>query len=201
MRTKRAAIYLRVSTGGQDLTGQETELRQYAERRGWEVTAYSDKISGTADRRPALDQLLRDCHSRKIEVVAVWRIDRLGRSVAQVLRELETFRSLGIEFVSLSEQIDTSTPAGRMVFTVIAAVAEMERSLIVERVRMGIANAKRHGKRFGRPPKKKLSTAEITAMQEERARGATVRQVAERFGCSIWAAHQVTKKGSGPFEK
>ena len=193
MQKTTAALYIRVSTSGQDFTGQETELRRYAEHRGWEIKVYADKISGAKDSRPALDQLLRDCHAGKINVVAVWKIDRLGRSVSQVLRELETFRNLNVEFVSLSELIDTSTAAGRMVFTVIAAVAEMERSLITDRVRMGIANARRQGRKFGRPAKKQLSGAEIAQMQARRTRGATVRQLADAFGCSVWAAHQATK--------
>lgn len=189
----RAGLYVRVSSNHQDFAGQEKELQDLAARRGWDAAVYADRISGTKDRRPALDQLLKDCHAGKIDLVAAWRIDRLGRSVSQVLRELETFRTLGIEFVSLSEAIDTSTPAGKMVFTVIAAVAELERSLIVDRVRMGIANARRNGKHVGRPAKKLLSTVDIEMMRADRALGATVRRLAAKYGCSLWAAHQATK--------
>src|SRR5713101_2706922 len=151
----RVAIYARVSTAnnGQDPTMQTRELREYAERRGWIVAAeYVDVgISGTKEKREALDRLMADSHRRKFDVVAVWKFDRFARSVSHLLRALDTFRVLGIEFVSLSESLDTATPAGRMVFTVLGAVAELERSLIVERVRAGLRNARAKGKRLGRP--------------------------------------------------
>ena len=113
------------------------ELREYCERRGWEVAAeYVDVgISGAKERRPRLDELMRDAHRRRFDGVIVWKFDRFARSVSHLLRALETFQSLGIHFVSLSEALDTSTPAGKMTFTVLGAVAELERSLIVERVR------------------------------------------------------------------
>src|SRR5204863_388768 len=151
----RCAIYARVSTAnnGQDPTMQTRELREYAERRGWTVAGeYVDVgISGEKEKRPELDRLMADAHRRKLDVVAVWKFDRFCRSVSHLLRALDTFRVLGIEFVSLSESLDTATPAGRMVFTVLGAVAELERSLIVERVKAGIRNAKAKGKRLGRP--------------------------------------------------
>jgi DNA invertase Pin-like site-specific DNA recombinase len=132
---------------------QTRELREYAERRGWTIAGeYVDVgISGTKERRPELDRLMADAHRRRFDVVAVWKFDRMARSVSHLLRALETFNSLGIEFVSLSESLDTSTPAGKMVFTVLGAVAELERSLIVERVRAGLRNAKAKGKHLGRP--------------------------------------------------
>src|SRR5690348_17434043 len=111
---------------------QLRELREYCQRRGWTATVeYVDVgISGTKEKRPQLDRLLSDAHRRNFDAVVVWRFDRFARSVSHLLRALETFRSLGIEFVSLSEQVDTSTPAGKLVFTVLGAVAELERSLI-----------------------------------------------------------------------
>src|SRR5271169_4963404 len=129
------------------------ELRDYCERRGWVVIGeYVDAgISGAKDRRPELDRLMQDAHKRRFDVIAVWKFDRFARSVSHLLRALDTFRALGIEFVSLSESLDTSTPAGRMVFTVLGAVAELERSLIAERVRAGLRNARAKGKRLGRP--------------------------------------------------
>ena len=132
---------------------QLRELREYCERRGWSVAGeYIDTgISGAKDRRPELDRLMVDAHRRKFDVVAVWKFDRFARSVSHLLRALDTFRALGIEFVSLSESLDTATPAGRMVFTVLGAVAELERSLIAERVRAGLRNARAKGKRLGRP--------------------------------------------------
>src|SRR5262245_62316621 len=152
---KRSALYMRVSTKGH---GQTTEtqavaLRDYAAHRGFEIIEeYRDEgISGTRDSRPALDRLMKDARARKFDVVVVARFDRFARSVSHLLRALEEFSHLRIDFVSLSESIDTSTPMGRMVFTVIGAVAELERSLIRERVAMGLNRARKNGRRLGRP--------------------------------------------------
>jgi DNA invertase Pin-like site-specific DNA recombinase len=151
----RAAIYARVSTtnNGQDPTMQTRELEEYCRRRGWELAGcYVDTgISGSKESRPELDRLMADAHRRRFDAVVVWKFDRFARSVSHLLRALETFKALGIDFVSLSEQVDTSTPTGKLVFTVLGAVAELERSLIAERVRAGIRNAKAKGKRIGRP--------------------------------------------------
>src|SRR5215469_2625685 len=151
----RTALYARVSTAknGQSPEMQLRELREYCERRDWTVIGeYIDVgISGTKDKRPQLDRMMVDAHKRRFDVVAVWKFDRFARSVSHLLRALDTFRVLGIEFVSLSELLDTATPAGRMVFTVLGAVAELERSLIVERVKAGLRNARAKGKRLGRP--------------------------------------------------
>ena len=151
------AIYARVSTAnnGQDPAMQTRELQEYAERRGWTVAdEYVDiGISGTKEKRPELDRLMSDAHRRRFDaVVVVWKFDRFARSVSHLLRALETFKAQGIEFVSFSEQFDTSTPAGKLVFTVLGAVAELERSLIVERVKAGLRNARAKGKKLGRPP-------------------------------------------------
>src|ERR1700687_3580349 len=151
----RAAIYARVSTAnnGQDPTMQTRELQEYCERRGWTVAGeYVDiGISGTKEKRPELDRLMTDAHRGRFDAVVVWKFDRFARSVSHLLKALETFKALGVEFVSFSEQMDTSTPAGKMVFTVLGAVAELERSLIVERVRSGLRNARAKGKTLGRP--------------------------------------------------
>ena len=148
--TTRVAIYARVSTmnHGQDVSMQTRELRQFAEARGWNVAGeYIDAgVSGSKDSRPELNRLMGDAHKRRFDGVCVWRFDRFARSVSHLLRALETFKALGIDFVSYSEQMDTSTPAGKMVFTVLGAVAELERSLIVERVRAGLRNARAKGK-------------------------------------------------------
>src|ERR1700693_4493999 len=153
----KAAIYARVSTSnnGQDPMVQVRELREYCERRGWTaVGEYVDVgISGTKEKRPELDRLMKEAHGRRFDAVVVWRFDRFARSVSHLLRALETFQALGIQFVSLSEQLDTSTPTGKMVFTVLGAVAELERSLIVERVHAGMRNARAKGKSIGRPPR------------------------------------------------
>src|ERR1051325_8229783 len=155
MTMKRAALYMRVSTKGH---GQTTEtqalaLREYAAHRGYEIIEeYRDEgISGSKDSRPALDRLIKDARARKFDLVIVARFDRFARSVSHLLRALEEFSHLGIDFVSLSESIDTSTPMGRMIFKILGAVAELERNLIKERVTMGISRARKQGKRLGRP--------------------------------------------------
>jgi len=132
---------------------QTREMEEFCERRSWELAgSYVDNgISGSKESRPELDRLMADAHRRRFDAVVVWKFDRFARSVSHLLRALETFKALGIDFVSLSEQVDTSTPTGKMVFTVLGAVAELERSLIAERVRAGIRNARAKGKRLGRP--------------------------------------------------
>ena len=192
MKQTRVAIYTRVSTQDQSNQGQEHELRQYAKRRGWAVTkVYADKISGLKSTRPALDQLLHDAKMGKFDCTLVWRIDRLGRSVTHLLGVLETLRGLHVEFVSLSEAIDTTSPAGMLVFTVLAAVASLERSILVERIRMGLDNAKRRGVQLGRPPIRKLGSQEIAQVRKERLKGATLRQLAKAHRSSLWSIHKL----------
>src|SRR5499425_2739329 len=180
---KRAAIYMRVSTRNHNQTTetQALALREYAAHRGFVIIEeYRDEgISGSKDSRPALDRLMRDARTRKFDVVIVARFDRFARSVSHLLRALEEFSHLGIDFVSLSESIDTSTPMGKMIFTVLGAVAELERNLIKERVQMGISRARKQGKRLGRPKrifdKEKASTMLQTM---------SVREVARHLGVS-----------------
>jgi DNA invertase Pin-like site-specific DNA recombinase len=186
----KAAIYARVSTTnhGQDVGMQTRDLEQFTAARGWNlVDSYLDiGISGTKDRRPALDRLMADAHKRRFDVVVVWRFDRFARSVSHLLRALETFNALGIGFVSLSESLDTSTPAGKMVFTVLGAVAELERSLIVERVKAGLRNARAKGKRLGRP-REIVDTTKITKL---RAQGRSWRKIARQLGISARTARR-----------
>jgi DNA invertase Pin-like site-specific DNA recombinase len=186
----RVAIYARVSTAnnGQDPTMQTRELKEYAERRGWQIASeYVDiGMSGTKERRPELDRLMSDAHRRRFDAVAVWKFDRFARSVSHLLRALENFQALGIHFVSLSESMDTLTPAAKMVFTVLGAVAELERSLIAERVRAGMRNARAKGKRIGRPPRTQLTPEARKAIGEEYwRRKASFRELAKRFDTSI----------------
>ena len=189
---KRIAAYVRVSTGGQSTAAQEDELNEYTRIRGWSlVRIYRDKVSGIKSARPALDQLLIDARKRKFDCVLVWRIDRLGRSVSHLLQVLETFRDVGVEFVSLSEAIDTSTATGMMVFTVLAAVASLERAILTERVKSGLEHAKRHGVRLGRPPIKTLDAREVSKIRAERRRGATLRTIAKAHGTSLWSVHRL----------
>ena len=169
MSTK-VVIYARVSTTnhGQDVGLQTRELRQFAGARCWTVAGeYIDEgVSGSKDSRPELNRLMADAHKRRFDVVCVWRFDRFARSVSHLLRALETFKALGIDFVSYSEQMDTSTPAGKMVFTVLGAVAELERSLTVERVRAGLRNARAKGKTLGRP-RVTVDAAKIAALRSQ----------------------------------
>ena len=190
----KAALYGRVSTtNGQDPEMQLRELREYCERRGWEISReYVDAgISGAKEKRPQLDRLLAEAHKRHFDAVVVWRFDRFARSVSHLLRALETFRSSGIEFVSLSEQVDTSTPTGKMVFTVLGAVAELERSLIAERVRAGLRNARAKGRKLGRP-RKPLDCAKLTRL---RAQGASWRAVGAALGVAPATALHALAKG------
>jgi DNA invertase Pin-like site-specific DNA recombinase len=167
---------------------QVRELREYCERRGWQIVGeYVDAgISGAKDSRPELNRLMADAHRRRFDAVVVWKFDRFARSVSHLLRALETFNALGVAFVSLSEQMDTSTPTGKMVFTVLAAVAELERSLIAERVRAGLRNAKANGTRLGRP-RARMDAAEIDRL---RAQGRTIREIAEVLGVSRSLVHK-----------
>jgi DNA invertase Pin-like site-specific DNA recombinase len=186
----RVAIYARVSTSnhGQDAALQTREQHQFAEARGWQVfDDYIDQgVSGSKDSRPELNRLMADAHKRRFDVVCVWKFDRFARSVSHLLRALDTFQALGIEFVSLSEQLDTSTPTGKMVFTVLGAVAELERSLIAERVRAGLRNAKAKGKRLGRP-RKVVDVFKIAAL---RAQGRSWRSIARQLGTSARSARR-----------
>jgi DNA invertase Pin-like site-specific DNA recombinase len=191
--TSRVAIYARVSTTnhGQDVTVQTRELQEFAEARGWSlVDSYLDLgISGSQDKRPELDRLMADAHRRKFDVVIVWKFDRFARSVSHLLRALETFNALGIAFVSLSEQMDTTTPTGKMVFTVLGAVAELERSLIAERVRAGLRNARAKGKTLGRP-RTAVDPAKINRL---RASGLSWPKIAAEMGVSVGTVYQAAR--------
>ena len=175
---KRAALYMRISTKGHGQTTdtQAVALREYAERRGFQVIdEYRDEgISGAKDRRPQLDRMMQDARKRRFDAVLVARFDRFARSTKHLVLALEEFSSLGVDFISLNESIDTSSPMGRMVFTVIAAVAELERSIIRERVIMGLERAKRQGKRLGRP----RTLVDRERVTDLRAKGFSLRQIA-----------------------
>src|SRR5438067_3546032 len=150
--SKRVAVYARVSTGDQSCEPQLRDLREYVAARGWQAEEYVDVgVSGARQRRPGLDRLLAAVKARRVDVVVVAAFDRMGRSVRHLVETLDLFRHLGVEFISLREQIDTGSPLGQAVFTIIAAIAQLERSLIVERVRAGLRRARAEGKRLGRP--------------------------------------------------
>ena len=151
--TPRVAIYARVSTTDQSTDSQLLDLRRYVTDRSWQsYKEFCDKgISGTKDSRPALDQLMSDAKKRKFDIVLVWRFDRFARSTTHLLLSLEQFRNLGVDFVSYQENIDTSSPLGAAIFTIIGAVAQLERDIIRERVKAGLRRAKAQGKQLGRP--------------------------------------------------
>jgi DNA invertase Pin-like site-specific DNA recombinase len=148
----RAAIYARVSTLDQEPENQLSELRRYCELRSWTAHEYVDRgVSGAKDRRPALDELLRDAKRRRFDVLVCWRLDRLGRNLRHLILLLDELHALGIGFVTLGEGIDTSTPAGKLQLHILSAIAEFERERIRERVMAGLHRARTQGKRLGRP--------------------------------------------------
>jgi len=179
---KRVAIYARVSTKNrQDPESQLLPLREYAQARGFEISEYVDVgITGRKDSRPELDRLMANAQKRRLDAVAVWKFDRFARSTRHLVTALEQFNVLGVDFISLSESIDTSTPMGKMVFTVLAAVAELELSLIRERVVMGLQRAKAQGKRLGRP----RVSVDPKQLRELRSQGLSLRAIAKETGVS-----------------
>ncbi len=170
----RAAIYARVSTLDQEPENQLAELRRYVEARGWTAQEFVDHgVSGTTDRRPALDRLVADARRRKVDTVVVWRLDRLGRSLKHLVTLLDELNAVGVSFVSLGEGIDCTTPAGRLQLHILAALAEFERSRIAERVRAGLARVRANGTRLGRPtaavPAAKLAAVSHLSTKEAAA--------------------------------
>jgi DNA invertase Pin-like site-specific DNA recombinase len=192
MKTKRAAIYVRVSTNEQETDMQETELREYCTNRGWSCSVYRDKASGAKNERPALNALLGDLRKRKADVLAVWAFDRLARSLKQLLSIAEECQSLGVDLVSLKQNVDTTLPAGRLTFQILGAVAEFEREMLRERVRAGMAQAKRAGKRVGRPARRQFLISDIDRMKALRSKGVSIRKLATDFRTTQWMASRLT---------
>ncbi len=179
---ENAAIYARVSTLDQSCDMQLRDLREYCERRGWKATEYVDTgVSGAKSSRERLDRLMDDARRRKLDVVICWRFDRFARSTKHLLDALEEFKSLGIGFVSHQEAIDTTTPMGKMVFTVISALAEFERAVLVERVRAGINTARSKGKALGRP--KRVFRRDVAIQM--RAAGTSWRSIAKALNVPV----------------
>ncbi len=179
---KRAALYLRVSTVDQHPETQGIELRAFAKQRGYEIVQeYVDHgISGTKVRRPALDQLLKDANRRRFDAVLVWSCDRLARSTKHFLQVLDELSELGIQFLSQREAIDTEGPLGRAIVVIISAIAELERSLIVERVRAGMRRAKLEGRRIGRAPLQ----VDRQALVRDRLAGMSLTHTSRKYGVS-----------------
>src|SRR5947209_3720189 len=182
IKSPRVAIYARVSTlnHGQDTEMQTRELRQFAEARGWQVAGeYVDAgVSGAKDSRPELNRLMADAKRRRFDIVLVWKLDRFGRSLRHLVNALAEFESLNIAFVSLSDNLDLSTPSGRLMFQIIGAMAEFERELIRERVKAGMRNAKAKGTRIGRP-RANVDAAQIARL---RAQGLSWKKIAKQMG-------------------
>jgi DNA invertase Pin-like site-specific DNA recombinase len=176
----RIGIYARVSTRDQSCELQIRDLRAYCVARGFElVREYVDVgQSGAKDSRPELNKLMDDARKRQFDIIIVWRFDRFARSTKHLLTALEEFRSLGIQFISYQENVDTSTPLGQALFTIVSAVAQLERELIRERVTAGIRNARANGKQLGRPK----SRVDPERIRQLRAQGNSLQQIATDLG-------------------
>ena len=189
-----AALYLRVSTLDQHPETQLHDLRQMAAQRGLRVAGvYEDRITGARASRPGLDRLMSDARQGKFQVLVVWSCDRLARSVRHFLETLDELNRLGVEFLSFREQLDTGGPLGRAVVIIVGAIAELERSLIVERVRAGLRRAKLEGRRLGRPPVQ----VNREALWEDRRRGRSITDLAQAYHISRSSVCKLLKEIGG----
>src|SRR5215471_5577460 len=203
-KTKRAALYVRVSTTNRAIRNQavfeqnpevqEAPLRAMAEQRGWSVVrVYSDRMSGAKSDRPGLNALMRDARRGAFDVVVVWRFDRFARSIEQLVLALAEFRTLGIDFVSSQEALDTSTPMGKAMFTIIGAMAELERNVIRERVLSGLEYARRNGTKSGKAigrPKRIFNRDEVLRL---RAGGVSIEKIARAMGLGVGTVARVMR--------
>jgi DNA invertase Pin-like site-specific DNA recombinase len=191
----RVALYARVSTlNGQDPEMQLSELREYASRRGWSITReYVDQgVSGSKESRPELNQLMSDAHRRKFDAVLVWKIDRFGRSLKHLVNALADLCAYGVAFISFRDNLDLSTPSGRLMFQIIGAMAEFEQSLIQERVKAGLRNARAKGRRLGRPPVR----ADIPEIHRLRSQGLSWRAIALKLGLGLGTVVRAAEKST-----
>lgn len=191
----RVALYARVSTsnGQQDPEMQLRELREYAKHRELTIVGeYVDKMTGSKDSRPALNWLMADASQRKFDAVLVWKLDRFGRSLRHLVNALAELEAFGLSFISLRDNLDLSTPSGRLMFQIIGAMAEFERSLIQERVKAGLRNAQAKGRRLGRP-RADVDEAEVLAMRKA---GASWRDIAKKLGVGLGTAHRIVQPRS-----
>jgi len=180
--TPRVAIYCRVSTLDQSTDSQLLDLRRYVKERGWQIfREYCDNgISGTKDSRPALNHLMDEARKRRFDAVLVWRFDRFARSTKHLILALEEFRNLGIDFISYQQNIDTSSPLGSAIFTIISAVAQLERDIIAERVKADLRRAKEIGKHIGRPVAR-IDRDEALSLRKQ---GLSLRGIGQQLGVS-----------------
>jgi DNA invertase Pin-like site-specific DNA recombinase len=191
---KRAALYCRVSTGDQHVETQLLDLREMAKQRGFEIVReYSDVISGSKSKRPGLDQLMADARRHRFDVVLVAAFDRIARNVRHFLEVLDELNSLQIEFVSKRENIDTGGPLGRAMVVIVGAISELERSLIVERVRAGMRRAKLEGRRIGRAP----LDIDRAAIVRDRLSGMSLTEVAKRHHVSRGTICRLVNESKG----
>jgi len=188
-------LLLAVSTFDQTTENKIIELRRYAETRGWTASEYVDEgVSGSTDHRPALDKLLRDAKRRRFDVLVCWRLDRMGRNLKHLILFLEELQALGVDFVSLAEGIDATTPAGRLQVHILGAIAEFERARIAERVRLGLARVRANGQTLGRP-RVDLTKAQLDTVQE-----LGIEQAAQVLGISRSTLYRRLSQGAAQSE-
>jgi len=195
MTNERVALYARVSTlAGQSPEMQLVELREYAARRGWSIVEeYVDRgVSGVKESRPALNRLMDHARQRRFDVIAVWKIDRFGRSLRHLVNSIAELENYGVSFVSLRDSIDLSSPSGILMFQLIAAMSQFERSLIQERVKAGLQNAKRKGKRLGRRPVE----VDLSKVVSLRHSGTSWRVISQEMGISVGKLHKAFQQRS-----
>ena len=195
---KRVALYYRVSTADQSITMQQADLRRYAKARGLTLyKEYSDEgVSGTKAKRPALDRLMDDARKRRFDVVGVWRFDRFARSTKHLVTALEEFQHLSIDFISYSENIDTASPMGKAMFTIVAAIAELEHSIIKERVTAGVRQAITKRKSWGRRPVEAVDPTISTTVLRLKRQGLGCHRIGHKLGLSsrtVWKVLQRQK--------
>ena len=195
---KRAALYVRVSTYDQNPQTQILDLRQMAAQRGYEVVAeFADRISGTKAKRPGLDQMMADARRGRFEVVMTWACDRIARSTRHFLEVLDELSRINVEFVSFRESIDTAGPLGRAIVVIIGAIAELERNLIIERVRAGMRRARMEGRHIGRRP----LDLDRAALCRDRQHGQSLGQMAKSYSVSRATIHRVLREHAATFQE
>jgi len=195
MLSKKVALYLRVSTNAQSTNAQLSELQQLVEQRGWRYEVFCDKgQSGAKESRPAFDEMMKQVRRGRFAAICIFALDRLARSLRQLLDISLELQRLNVDLVAVKQDLDTRSPSGRLVFGVLSTVAEFERDLLRERVRAGIAQARREGKRIGRPPLRTLTAPDIQRLRSERARTkASFRNLATKYKISVFTAFQLCR--------
>ena len=185
----KVAIYLRVSTDKQSVGSQKHAIENYVQRQNWEIVAEYSDIESAVKRRAGREQLFADALKHKFDAVVVFRFDRFARSLKDLLEGLELFRQCQVDFISISEEVNTSTPAGRFMFQLIGAMAEFERSILIERTKIGLAAARAKGKKLGRP-RVFVDRQNVIKMRQE---GESLRAIAQKEGCSAASIMRILK--------